>query len=242
MKKIEYKTCIKCGKTFPATTEYYYKHKTAKDGLMGVCKTCKNEYNKNNPNNKEHRKKYYEKNKEKTLDRCKEYREKNKEKIAAKRHEYYLKNKKRLDELNKENRIKNKDKHNEYSKKWAKNNLEKMRISNHKRRARIKKLSSTLTSRQWEQIKKSFNYECAYCGQVLPLEQEHFIPITKQGEYTHNNIIPACKSCNSSKCDKDFFEWYPRQEFYNTDKENKILKFLNYTKDGKQQLSFVMGL
>lgn len=239
---MKYKTCIKCNEMLPATTEYFYKHKNAKDGLMGNCKGCKNEYNKNNPNNKEYRKRYYEKNKEKILKQQKKYEEQNKAKIAEMHHEYYIKNKERLNSLNKKNYEKNKERYREYSYKWARNNPEKTRISCHKRRARIRKLTATLTVAQWEQIKKDFNWKCAYCGQELPLEQEHFIPITNHGEYTHNNIIPACKSCNSSKCNRDFFEWYIEQDFYSKEREEYILRYLNYTEDGKQQLSFVMGL
>ncbi len=69
------------------------------------------------------------------------------------------------------------------------------------------------------------------------LEQEHFVPISSNGPYTANNIIPACKSCNSSKRDSDFFSWYPKQPFYSKRREAKILRYLNYDNDGKQQAS-----
>jgi len=56
-----------------------------------------------------------------------------------------------------------------------------------------------------------------------PLEQEHFLPVTKNGGYYFGNIITACRSCNSSKQNKLFSEWYPSQSFYNIDRKNKIL-------------------
>jgi hypothetical protein len=34
------KTCKKCGETHPATTEYFYRHKSNRDGLHGSCITC----------------------------------------------------------------------------------------------------------------------------------------------------------------------------------------------------------
>jgi hypothetical protein len=49
------KECNKCGKVFPATTEYFYKNRTKKDGLTSSCAECRREYTK----------KYYEKNKDK---------------------------------------------------------------------------------------------------------------------------------------------------------------------------------
>ena len=71
-----------------------------------------------------------------------------------------------------------------------------------------------------------FNNSCAYCGAKCELEQEHFIPVTKGGEYTKNNIITACRSCNASKGNRDFDEWYKNKDFYNKDRENKIKQYL----------------
>src|SRR5690606_38223949 len=101
------------------------------------------------------------------------------------------------------------------------------------------KLDSNLTQEQWEQCLESFNNSCAYCGtndEVMC--REHFIPVIKGGEFSKNNIIPCCVSCNSSKRDRDFFEWYPTKDFYSKQRENKILKYLNY-KYHTQQLSIL---
>lgn len=37
------KKCSKCGKEYPATTRYFYAHKSTLDGLEGVCKRCRAE-------------------------------------------------------------------------------------------------------------------------------------------------------------------------------------------------------
>ena len=113
-----------------------------------------------------------------------------------------------------------------------------MTINEQKRRARVKELPSTLTLGQWNTIKIAFDNRCCYCGKVKPLAQEHFIAVANKGEYSHNNIVPACKSCNSSKRDKDFFEWYSKFKFYSKTREQKILKYLGY-KNNIQQLSFI---
>lgn len=39
------KVCSKCKKELPATTEYFSRHKTSKDGLRGICKRCRRKYN-----------------------------------------------------------------------------------------------------------------------------------------------------------------------------------------------------
>jgi 5-methylcytosine-specific restriction endonuclease McrA len=88
---------------------------------------------------------------------------------------------------------------------------------------------------------ETFDNKCAYCGKEKPLAQDHFVPLSKGGEYTNNNIICSCKSCNSSKSDKDFFEWYPEQLFYSKEREAKILKYLNYDKKTQtQQLALII--
>ena len=81
------------------------------------------------------------------------------------------------------------------------------------------------------EIIKEFEYKCAYCGEETDLEKEHFIPVSKDGDYTIENIIPACRKCNCSKYNSDFFEWYPTYEFYDTDREIHILKYLGYEEE-----------
>ena len=108
-----------------------------------------------------------------------------------------------------------------------------------RREARKRSLECNLTAKQWLDIKLQFDNKCAYCGKELPLAQEHFLALSKSGEYTVNNIICACKTCNSSKSNKDFFTWYPKYKYYSKKRERFILKFLNY-KDGIQQITLAI--
>lgn len=135
---------------------------------------------------------------------------------------------------------KNKERNKKYNKRWYQSHKENRRILDQKRYARKRQLVATLTEEQWEIIKSYFNCKCAYCGKEKPLEQEHFIPIANKGEYTHNNIIPACKNCNSSKNNMDFFDWYPKQKFYSKKREQKILKFLGYAQEDTQQPALII--
>jgi 5-methylcytosine-specific restriction endonuclease McrA len=141
-----------------------------------------------------------------------------------------------LDKKEKENIIsEDRARYRKQNKKWCINHPKYHNMVWQKRRAKKLSLPYTLTSKQWQQIKEYFNNKCAYCGKELPLSKEHFIPLSKGGEYTINNIIPVCLSCNSSKQDKDFFKWYPAQSFYSKAREKRILKYLGYKND-KQQL------
>jgi DNA-directed RNA polymerase subunit M/transcription elongation factor TFIIS len=49
---------------------------------------------------------------------------------------------------------------------------------------------------------------CIYCGSTEDLTLDRLIPHSKGGPTDAANIVPACKKCNSSKADKDVFEWY----------------------------------
>ena len=56
------------------------------------------------------------------------------------------------------------------------------------------------TVSQWRRMKKLYNYTCVYCGKKPPkLTQDHVIPLSKGGEHTFTNIVPACQPCNSKK-------------------------------------------
>lgn len=63
-----------------------------------------------------------------------------------------------------------------------------------------------LTLPEWRGILEYFGYACAYCLRTdLPLEQEHIIPLSKGGEHSANNVVPACSGCNGFKKAKSIF-------------------------------------
>ncbi|MCY6372437.1 HNH endonuclease [Clostridium ganghwense] len=207
------------------------------------------EYYKNNKNkinehkrrqyqeNKEcysaYKKQQYKNNKERYAEYSKKYYQKNRDKLIEYSKQYCKENKDKVYETQKRRRKNNRKKINEIHREWCRNNPEKIRIRGQRRRARKKELLATLNDKQWEQIKRYFNNRCAYCGKEAPLTQEHFIPLSKGGEYTINNIIPSCTSCNCSKKDRDFFEWYPKYHYYSKKREKFILEYLGYHKESK---------
>ena len=44
------------------------------------------------------------------------------------------------------------------------------------------------------------------------------------------SISVTTSSCNSSKCDKDFEEWYLSKDFYSEERKEKIYEYLNSMK------------
>lgn len=219
------KVCGRCKVKLPATEDNFYVNNNYNDGLSNCCKTCRKEYGRE----------WKKKNKKRHSELSVKYSqtEKGKEKIKI----YRAKNKEMIYESHKKWREKNSDYTSQSQKKWRKKNSNYTRQYKNKIKSIKQKLPCTLTSKQWEVIKADFDNKCCYCGEEKPLEQEHFMPLKNGGEYTKDNIIPSCKSCNSSKRAEDFFKWYPRNKNYSKKRENKIIQYLNYTKENTQQLN-----
>ena len=162
----------------------------------------------------------------------KAYRERTKDKARAYKKVYCQINKDRLALENAEYYQSNKEKMLQKHREWKHNNKERMlelsRIGYQRRRSLKKQLESNFDKYDWQRCKDSFNNRCAYCGKDSKLTQEHFIALKHGGEFTRNNILPICGSCNYSKQSQNFFVWYPQQPFYSKRREKSILKYLQY--------------
>lgn len=84
----------------------------------------------------------------------------------------------------------------------------KKRLAVIKRRTQVANLEFTLTKEEWEKILEKFKYRCAYCRKEGKLEMDHVIPISKGGPTTKENIVPACRSCNSKKGNRIGIIWH----------------------------------
>jgi len=228
---MEIRVCNNCKKEL--TLDNFHKDKRGNKGLKSVCKECRKKYDKQ----------YAESNLEKTRERHKRYYDENLEVIKEKAHianqKYYEENSEKMKEYGKKYYKENKVARNKYNNEYARENKELFRLKGQRYNTRKLSLPHTLTNEQWINIKNHFNNTCAYCGKEKPLAMEHFIPLSKMGELTVNNVIPSCKSCNSSKGVNDFDIWYPKYKYYSRKRELEILKFLHY-KNNNQQLTFAI--
>lgn len=226
------KRCTKCKQEYLANAEYFFKDSHKKDGLSSACKvcikaesneryalkhpkierylngmkqciTCENYYEptseffgkrKDSPDGlrsdckkcrKEYRRNYYINNKEKTSAMCQEY---------------YAKNVTSIQQKNRAWREKNILKVREYSSVWV-----------NRRRARKLKLPDSFSVKDWDFCLLFWGGCCAYCGKVIQEtpNKDHFIPLVSEmcTGTIPTNILPACKSCNSSKIYKDPEDW-----------------------------------
>lgn len=168
-----------------------------------------------------------------------DYYENNKGRYAKWWRDYYNENKEELATKNKKYYEENREMYSERYKRYYRTprGQEASKLSRHRRRIRVKGCINTLTDTQWENSKKHFEYKCAYCLSESKLTVDHFVPVAQGGELSIKNVIPACSSCNSSKKDRNFSDWYKGQDFYNEKQESMILKYLGYEDNNSQQIA-----
>ncbi|MDD2627789.1 MAG: HNH endonuclease signature motif containing protein [Clostridia bacterium] len=205
--------CTKCQEWFPETEEYFYlKNKSNPEkGFGSECKQC-------------------------TIERGSKYRLKHLEERKEYDKIYCVDNKLKR----KETFSQWKDENLEYNflrrKKWGQENPDKIREYN---KNRIMHKKHKINKMEWENCKRYFEYECAYCG--LPLLEHYYTRngITKLGDFhkehiNHNgsndlsNCVPSCGSCNDRKWKFLFDEWYNKENpRYSEERYNRIMQWLN---------------
>lgn len=85
---------------------------------------------------------------------------------------------------------------------WSARNKEQVALKAARRRARARSVLRTLTLAQWREIKDAYGHRCVYCRRKMKhLTMDHIIPLIKGGAHTAQNVVPACRSCNSRKRD-----------------------------------------
>jgi 5-methylcytosine-specific restriction endonuclease McrA len=69
-----------------------------------------------------------------------------------------------------------------------------------------------LTDEQWAALMDAWG-GCAYCGgDGAALQKDTMLPISRGGRYTLTNVVPACQSCNASKCNTEVTTWLRRKK------------------------------
>lgn len=58
-----------------------------------------------------------------------------------------------------------------------------------------------------ERLKMILPQSCNYCGSIEHLAADHLIPRKKGGQDIGENLVWACRTCNSSKSDTDVLKW-----------------------------------
>lgn len=86
-----------------------------------------------------------------------------------------------------------------------------------------------LTLAEWKECMLHFKGCCAYCGKpegrtkAEKLDRDHLIPISKGGKTVKNNVIPACRTCNRGRGNRDWQSWFRESEHYDAEREARII-------------------
>lgn len=97
------------------------------------------------------------------------------------------------------------------------NDKARMLYSRLKIRAENDNQKLEVTLKELRGLFAAFDGRCIYCniteeeaGNVHHVD--HVIPISKRGRHHISNLVVACHSCNSSKGDRSFFEFFKRKK------------------------------
>ncbi len=201
----EDKRCSKCRQVKLLTK--FHRHAASKDGLRPRCKECRQEdtriyYEENREAKRERDRKYYEANREKVRATNRAWWEANLEHYRNQKREYYQRNREETIERARANYAENKERALAWTSAYRRTpkGKEVHLQSQRKRRATKAQLEATLTAEEWNEILNLFGHRCAYCGErVEEITMDHVVPISRGGPHTRDNVVPACRPCNSRK-------------------------------------------
>jgi 5-methylcytosine-specific restriction endonuclease McrA len=87
---------------------------------------------------------------------------------------------------------------------------EEHRLESAARRTIKRRSGGNVTQRDAVRLLNRFHGRCAYC--LNPADTlDHVIPLVRGGRHTIGNLLPACRSCNSSKHKWLLIEWRVRR-------------------------------
>jgi 5-methylcytosine-specific restriction endonuclease McrA len=81
-----------------------------------------------------------------------------------------------------------------------------------RRKRRMDRVEHDLSDEQWAALTAAWG-GCAYCGASELLQRDCVLPLSRGGRYTLANVVPACRSCNTSKCNGEVTTWMRRKRF-----------------------------
>lgn len=208
------KPCRKCGKAFPL--DQFPKHRQMADGHLHRCRGCTTVYNQQ----------HYVANRERRNAKSYARYHGNKETISAAARERYATDpayRQRILDSNKAARDRNPESDRARSLAWYEQNKAKANAASvvrnrahpaeraeYQRRMRARQKGATvidLTLGQWNAILDAHDHACHYCGSRDDIGMDHRIPCQRGGGHTASNVVPCCRSCNTSKGIQTPEEW-----------------------------------
>jgi 5-methylcytosine-specific restriction endonuclease McrA len=141
----------------------------------------------------EYKKKYYEEKKEYVKNKVREYKKQNRDKVLNSKKKTYCKNREKLLMQSRE---------------WKKTESGKMSITKSSL-IRRNKLGGRISSIELKELTAKSNNKCYWCGCKIKgaYHFDHYVPISKGGSNSVDNLVISCQFCNLSKGAKDPHEF-----------------------------------
>jgi len=173
------------------------------------------------------KRRYYEANRENLIAASKEWSVQNREQSNTNKKNWAAKNQEAVKNARNKYKDKNKDlilekariagrKNYQQNKmalrakslQYAKDNPEKARERRSTRRVRMANSKKYLITKK--ELVALYKKACYYCGSRQKIQLDHIIPLSKGGNHSIGNIVPACQSCNLTKQALFLIEWKVR--------------------------------
>jgi len=88
-------------------------------------------------------------------------------------------------------------------------------------------LTPKLAKKRYRQsIYEAWDYRCGYCGDHAT-SLDHIVPRFRSGSSYRNNLIPACRRCNTNKASAKMEDWYRQQIYFNEEHLVKIQAWMS---------------
>jgi 5-methylcytosine-specific restriction endonuclease McrA len=186
-------------------------HPSKRHKAKGLCAACYavRQRSLNSEKYRGYVKKYQRENKEKCKRRAYKWRALNIEKVRQIDRERYSKDTVKRKKSSARSRKLRPDAIKKAQRTWYVLNKDRVIASNHRRKARLRDSDSPgVPTHVFKAKCEESDGRCWYClAKCDKLQREHVVPISRGGRDEPDNVIPACRTCNSSKKDKLLSEW-----------------------------------
>jgi len=194
------RTCTACGETKPLTE--FAPRKDSPTGFRSACNPCKRE------GDAAAMRRWRERNPELNAQRAREWTASHLEQERERWRTYDAAHREERRLAIAKSRAENPEYHRELRRAWREANIEACRA-----RCRAywnRRRAGADPSAEVDAFAELLLLQaCAYCGATGDMSIDHVVPLSRGGKHEIENLLPACRSCNSSKGAKLLEEWLP---------------------------------
>lgn len=180
------KTCSKC--KAEKAHEDFNRRSRSKDGLESQCRACREDYWESIREARvKYQRSYYQANREVLEAKKRARRDSDRGAYLEKERAYYAAN--RVDRV-------------EFAREYRKANPHSSWAAGYRKRARLFGFEPTVEDFTKPDVIDRYGDACFYCGGEFQ-ELDHYVPVSKGGQHTLDNVRPSCAACNLAKFQKD---------------------------------------